>query len=67
MDRGGISSELILEKIRFFFYDEESQEFPVCFGLRERHFQRIAGRIHLSVDLKYDGLCLLLLVYGIPT
>ena len=58
MDRGGISSELILEKIlkliNYYYYDEESQELPAA----ERHFQSLAGPINVSVDLKYDILCL---------
>ena len=27
-------------------------------ALRERHFQRLAGPINVSVDLKFDVLCL---------
>ena len=33
----------------------------------ERHFQCLAGPINVSVDLKYDVLCLSVFVYGIST
>ena len=48
-------------------YVEESQEFCRFCRAAERHFQRLARPINVSVDLKYDVLCLCVLVYGIPT
>ena len=38
--------------------DEELQEFPFFCRAAERHFQRLAGAINVSVDLIYDVLCL---------
>ena len=38
-------------------YDEESQEICRFCRAAERHFQRLAGPINESVDLKYDVLC----------
>ena len=39
--------------------------FVFCWAA-ERHFQHLAGPINVSVDLKYDILCLEVFVYGIP-
>ena len=43
----------VLEINYYYCDDEESQEFPVFVGW-ERHFQRLAGPINVSIDLKYD-------------
>ena len=40
------------------YYDEELQEFHIFVGLRKRHFHRLVEPINVSVDLKYDVLCL---------
>ena len=42
-----------------------AKNFPFC-RAAERHFQCLAGPINVSVDLKYDFLCLWVFMYGIP-
>ena len=38
--------------------DEELQEFPGFCWVAEMDFQHLAGPINVSVELKYDILCL---------
>ena len=42
----------------YYIDDEEPQEFPVFCRAAEIDFQRLAGPRNVSVDLKYDVLCL---------
>ena len=57
-DRGGISSELILEKILklivVIIMLKNRKKLSIFYQAAERHFQRLAGHINVSVDLKYD-------------
>ena len=45
---------------------KKSQEFPFFCRAAEMDFQCLAGPRNVSVDLKYDVLCLWVFVYGIP-
>ena len=49
------------------YYDEELQEFFVFFWAAKRHFQRLAGPINVSGNLKYDVLCLRVLCMAYPS
>ena len=46
--------------------DEEIPRISRFCRLAEMNFLRLAGPRNVSVELKYDVLCLLVLVYGIP-
>ena len=49
-----------LEINYYYYYDEEKNIARICHFCRaaERHFQCLDGPINVSVDLKYDVLCL---------
>ena len=44
-------------EVKYYYDDEEQQEFLVFVGLH-KDFQCLAGPRNMSVDLKYDVLCL---------
>ena len=48
------------------YYDEKIIGISGFCRAAERHFQSLAGPKTGSVDLKYNVLCLLVFVYGIP-
>ena len=56
-----MSLELILEKkilkLNFIIIMKNRKNSSFCWAA-ERHFQRLAEAINVSVDLKYDVLCL---------
>ena len=47
--------------------DEEIARISFFCRVAEMYFHHLAGPINVSVDFKYDVLCLRVFVYGIPT
>ena len=69
MEHGGISFEMILEKkilkLNIIMMKNRKNFHGFC-RAAQMDFQRLAGPRNVSVDLKYDVLCLWVFVYGIP-